>query len=387
MNVQCASCGTVYRVDPAKLSEAGVRARCTVCSNVIAITATGDRQPAAATVIAAASDRRSQEQIATHGLGDAFIPVPQDAGWSLPVTPAPAAPPPPPVVAPAPSAPVVPVPVPLAAPAPEPIPAVALAPAPPVAAPVAAVVPPAAPVAPPTSGLRIAPPSAEPTAPAQLAAAPPIAPAWPSAPVFRPTPGQPVQAAPMIEPRATVPSIAAPAAAARPPAVAPVVAGPSATAPPPVSQQAPAATAPPIVKPPAPPAAPPRPAAPFVPFSAPPPGPPAAEIATKPVGFPAASTPTPIPTPARRPVNPFLSRDPHQKARRLARALISDMIVYQPDKRKKALEEGNLKQVFDAEIKKSWEQFVGDVGEELANSTSFFKEALNEILAGGQSVF
>ena len=113
------------------------------------------------------------------------------------------------------------------------------------------------------------------------------------------------------------------------------------------------------------------------------------EIATKPVGFPAASTPTPIPipTPARRPVNPFLSRDPHQKARRLARALISDMIVYQPDKRKKALEEGNLKQVFDEEIKKSWEQFVGDVGEELANSTSFFKEALNEILAGGQSVF
>ena len=63
------------------------------------------------------------------------------------------------------------------------------------------------------------------------------------------------------------------------------------------------------------------------------------------------------------------------------------MIVYQPDKRRKALQEGNLKEVFDEEIKKSWEQYVGDIGEELANSTSFFNEALNEILAGGQSLF
>jgi hypothetical protein len=63
------------------------------------------------------------------------------------------------------------------------------------------------------------------------------------------------------------------------------------------------------------------------------------------------------------------------------------MIVYQPDKRQKALKEGNLKEAFQEEIKKSWEEYVVQVGDELANSTTFFNEALNEILAGGQKIF
>ncbi|MBI2614774.1 MAG: hypothetical protein HYW52_03660, partial [Gemmatimonadetes bacterium] len=86
-------------------------------------------------------------------------------------------------------------------------------------------------------------------------------------------------------------------------------------------------------------------------------------------------------------VNPFLAQDPRQKARRLARALVSDMIVYQPDKRQRALKQGNLKQAFEEEIKKSWEEYVQQVGDDLAKSTPFFTEALNEILAGGQKVF
>jgi hypothetical protein len=86
-------------------------------------------------------------------------------------------------------------------------------------------------------------------------------------------------------------------------------------------------------------------------------------------------------------VNPFLAQDPRQKARRLARALVSDMIVYQPDKRQKALRDGTLKEAFEEEIKKSWQEYTEQVGEELAKSTSFFNDALNEILAGGQKVF
>jgi hypothetical protein len=93
------------------------------------------------------------------------------------------------------------------------------------------------------------------------------------------------------------------------------------------------------------------------------------------------------PAEPKAPINPFLARDPRQKARRLARALVSDMIVYQPDKRQQALGAGNLKEAFDEEIKKSWEEYVGQVGEELANSTPYFTEALNEILAGGQQLF
>lgn len=101
-------------------------------------------------------------------------------------------------------------------------------------------------------------------------------------------------------------------------------------------------------------------------------------MAPRPAAAPAATAAT---------VNPFLAQDPRQKARRLARALVSDMIVYQPDKRQRALKQGNLKQAFEEEIKKSWEEYVQQVGDDLAKSTPFFTEALNEILAGGQKVF
>ena len=37
MNVTCPNCATVYRVDPAKVPEAGVRARCSICSAVFAV--------------------------------------------------------------------------------------------------------------------------------------------------------------------------------------------------------------------------------------------------------------------------------------------------------------------------------------------------------------
>ncbi len=105
--------------------------------------------------------------------------------------------------------------------------------------------------------------------------------------------------------------------------------------------------------------------------------------------MPAPPVPPPAATaaPTTQPINPFLTQDPVQKARRLARALVSDMIVYQPDKRQQALKAGNLRDAFDEEIKKSWEQYVEQVGEELANSTAYFTDALNEILAGGETMF
>ena len=89
----------------------------------------------------------------------------------------------------------------------------------------------------------------------------------------------------------------------------------------------------------------------------------------------------------KRPINPFLHQDPQQKARRLARALVSDMIVYQPEKRQRALSAGNLREAFEEEIQKSWEEYVEQVGGDMAESTPYWREALNEILAGGKSVF
>lgn len=85
--------------------------------------------------------------------------------------------------------------------------------------------------------------------------------------------------------------------------------------------------------------------------------------------------------------NPFLQQDPSTRARRLARALVSDLVVYHPEKRQRGLAEGNLKDLFAEEIRKSWEEYVEQVGEELAGTTPYFTEALNEILAEGEQLF
>jgi len=80
-------------------------------------------------------------------------------------------------------------------------------------------------------------------------------------------------------------------------------------------------------------------------------------------------------------------QDPKQKARRLARALISDMLVYHPEKRLQGVKDGTLPQIFKDEIEKSWLEYVEQVGQDMAQSTPFWTDALNELLAGGQKVF
>jgi hypothetical protein len=106
-----------------------------------------------------------------------------------------------------------------------------------------------------------------------------------------------------------------------------------------------------------------------------------------PAPFGARATPPGGPNAPRRPINPFLANDPNAKARRLARALISDMVTYFPEKREEALRAGTIKQVFQEEIQKSYEEYVAQVGREFAESTPHFQDALNEILAGGRKLF
>ena len=96
---------------------------------------------------------------------------------------------------------------------------------------------------------------------------------------------------------------------------------------------------------------------------------------------------SPNATPARAPINPFLANDPNAKAKRLARALVSDIVTYFPQKRDEGIRDGTLKQLFREEIKKSYEEYVDQVGRDFAESTTHFQEALNEILAGGQKIF
>jgi hypothetical protein len=91
--------------------------------------------------------------------------------------------------------------------------------------------------------------------------------------------------------------------------------------------------------------------------------------------------------PPRRTPNPFLANDPSQKAKRLARALVSDMVAYLPQRREEGLRNHTLKLLFREEIKKSYEEYVDQVGNELAESTTHFQDALNDLLAAGKKIF
>jgi hypothetical protein len=83
----------------------------------------------------------------------------------------------------------------------------------------------------------------------------------------------------------------------------------------------------------------------------------------------------------------FGKRDPMEKAQRLARVLVSDIILYNPDRHHTATETGRVKEEFEEEIQKSWSEYVEQVGDEVANSTPYFNDALNEILAKGEKIF
>ena len=102
---------------------------------------------------------------------------------------------------------------------------------------------------------------------------------------------------------------------------------------------------------------------------------------------PSAPPPPAAPSATTRSINPFLSNDPNVKAKRLARALVSDIVAYFPQKREEGLRNGTLKQLFREEIKKSYEEYVEQMGKDFAETTTHFQEALNEVLGGGKKLF
>src|SRR4051812_6196373 len=169
---------------------------------------------------------------------------------------------------------------------------------------------------------------------------------------------------------------------------------PTATATPPspatgLPEFPPSAPTPSAPRPPAPrpPAAATPPAAPFVPSAAPARAPAPTPPPPRPPATPPSAPQTGGDSGARRPLNPFLSKDPDQRAKRLARALVSDIITYHPAKHAEGLRDGTLKQLFREEIKKSFEEYIAQVGQQLAESTTYFQEALNEVLGAGKKIF
>jgi predicted Zn finger-like uncharacterized protein len=214
----------------------------------------------------------------------------------------------------------------------------------------------------------------------------------PFAPVRRPTPPAP----PSVSPLAATPAPVAPSQSAPPPAqtaprqaaasssASPVAASLQSTSPqPPRLPEVPIGA--PLSRPHAAP-----PSAQSVVASAPSPrepAPPSRPNVRAPEQPLASRAPAEAGPGGKAPINPFLANDPNQKAKRLARALVSDMVAYHPQKRDEGMRAGTLKQLFREEIKKSYEEYVEQIGKEFAESTSHFQDALNDVLAGGKKVF
>jgi predicted Zn finger-like uncharacterized protein len=77
----------------------------------------------------------------------------------------------------------------------------------------------------------------------------------------------------------------------------------------------------------------------------------------------------------------------HDKAKRLARVLVKDILLYHGDKVEEGLRNGNLIDMVGDEIKKSWQYYKSELPEDILSSTNYFKEALNNILAKGKKIF
>lgn len=77
----------------------------------------------------------------------------------------------------------------------------------------------------------------------------------------------------------------------------------------------------------------------------------------------------------------------HRKAERLGKSLVKDIYLYHKDKVEQGRRDGTLVQLLGEEIKKSWRFYKKQVDPEVLKERNYFKDALNEIIAGGKEVF
>jgi len=77
----------------------------------------------------------------------------------------------------------------------------------------------------------------------------------------------------------------------------------------------------------------------------------------------------------------------HERARRLAKALASDLVLYNQDKVERGLREGTLVQLLGSEIRRSWEYYCQQIPKYIVESTDYFKEQLNKVVGKGKELF
>lgn len=76
-----------------------------------------------------------------------------------------------------------------------------------------------------------------------------------------------------------------------------------------------------------------------------------------------------------------------KEAKRLARSLVKDILLYHGDKVEIGLRQGNLAQLIGDEIRRSWKFYKDSFPLEKTGGVNFFKNALNEIIGKGKPIF
>jgi predicted Zn finger-like uncharacterized protein len=77
----------------------------------------------------------------------------------------------------------------------------------------------------------------------------------------------------------------------------------------------------------------------------------------------------------------------HARARRLAKALASDLVLYNKARVEQGLREGTIAQLLGPEIRRSWDYYCQQIPKHIVESTDYFKEQLNTIVGRGKKIF
>lgn len=103
-----------------------------------------------------------------------------------------------------------------------------------------------------------------------------------------------------------------------------------------------------------------------------------------------AETVAPFETEPAAPPEVELSEDDkkwHERARRLAKALASDLVLYNQDKVEEGLRDGTLAQLLGSEIRRSWEYYCQQIPKHIVDNSDYFKDQLNKIVGKGKEIF
>ncbi len=90
-----------------------------------------------------------------------------------------------------------------------------------------------------------------------------------------------------------------------------------------------------------------------------------------------------------KPLPPMSEEDKrwHDRAKRLAKALASDLVLYNKDKVEQGMKDGTIAQLLGREIRRSWEYYCQQIPKHIVDGTDYFKEQLNKIVGKGKEIF